>query len=357
MIDNGIYPDGYEYPDGRVPQDPSNFEAMMQVLSNRRPSLSPSVFPDERYREFRRADAQVSSENRATHKVIPMIQGTVRDGRCVAGDVPFNNMANLMSGKLHSAKPDVYYGTRPERLSSGVRAKLSQYVEPSSFTTRPIAPNFFVEAKGPSGSAAVARNQACYDGALGARAMHRLRTYGDATPTYDNNADTISTILQSGQLRIFAHHAAQPNGSSTDPEYYMTQLGAYAMTHNADTLRQGITAFRNAQEWTEDQRNTAIDHANAVWNAEQSAGHQGDTDADEDEDDEVGDDELTGVDPLLSSFTPETSFPSVKRSSRSVLSAIRDRESSPDELASDWRSPLQGFQKRPAHQRGGRKRR
>jgi hypothetical protein len=41
----------------------------------------------------------------------------------------------------------------------------------------PIAPNFFLAAKGPDGSAAVAKRQACYDGALGERGMHSLQSY------------------------------------------------------------------------------------------------------------------------------------------------------------------------------------
>jgi hypothetical protein len=38
----------------------------------------------------------------------------------------------------------------------------------------PIAPSFFVTVKGPDGSAAVAKRQASYDGALGVRGTHSL---------------------------------------------------------------------------------------------------------------------------------------------------------------------------------------
>ena len=42
------------------------------------------------------------------------------------------------------------------------------------------------------GKMPIARLQACYDGVLGARAMHRRRNFGNDI-VYDNNAHTVST--------------------------------------------------------------------------------------------------------------------------------------------------------------------
>ncbi len=102
------------------------------MLAQPRPSLSPTVFPEEKFEEFALADAQVSSENKATRKVIPMIQGTIQDERCIEGDVPFNNLADMMRGKSHKPKPDIYYGSRPELLDLGVRNELGPYIVPST---------------------------------------------------------------------------------------------------------------------------------------------------------------------------------------------------------------------------------
>jgi hypothetical protein len=59
-----------------------------------------------------------------------------------------------------------------------VRDALSRHIIPLTQDDLPIVPNFFLEVKGPDGSVAVARRQACYDGALGARGMHELQAYG-----------------------------------------------------------------------------------------------------------------------------------------------------------------------------------
>ncbi|KAF1951278.1 hypothetical protein CC80DRAFT_424979, partial [Byssothecium circinans] len=53
-------------------------------------------------------------------------------------------------------------------LSRQVRTKLSSLIIPSTQHDLLIALNFFLAAKGPNGLLAVARRQACYDGALGA---------------------------------------------------------------------------------------------------------------------------------------------------------------------------------------------
>lgn len=52
-----------------------------------------------------------------------------------------------------------------------------------------------MEVKGPDGSGAVAKRQACYDGAVGARGIHALRSFGveDSKTVYDNHAYTITT--------------------------------------------------------------------------------------------------------------------------------------------------------------------
>ncbi|KAI0187943.1 hypothetical protein F4808DRAFT_466292 [Astrocystis sublimbata] len=43
----------------------------------------------------------------------------------------------------------------------------SRRIVPSTQPDLPVAPNFFLAAKGPDGSLAVVERQACYDGALG----------------------------------------------------------------------------------------------------------------------------------------------------------------------------------------------
>src|SRR5579862_7218344 len=91
----------------------------------------------------------------------------------------------------------------------------------------------------------------CYDGALGARGVQMLQSFGrDAQASYDNNAYTISsTYHHTGLLKMYTHHPTQPKAPGGEPEYNMTQLGAWALTGSPETFRQGASAFRNARDW------------------------------------------------------------------------------------------------------------
>ena len=269
LIDNGVYPDEYEYPDGRVPPEPDNLEEINEILIQPRSSLSPSRFSNEKFREFKRADAHVSKENKATKTVIPIIEGKIKDSKCVEGDILFTNLAPLTNDELKAAKPDLYYGARPEQLNRRVRDELSGHIIPSTQEDLPAAPNFFLAAKGPDGSLAVAGRQACYDGALGARGMHSLQLYGQDKPAYDNKAYTITSIYHGGTLKMYTSHPTQSTSPGGRPEYYMNQLNTWGMTGNAETCRQGTTAYRNARDWAKEQRDEAIKRANERVNESQ----------------------------------------------------------------------------------------
>ncbi|KAL1952989.1 hypothetical protein VTO42DRAFT_3785 [Malbranchea cinnamomea] len=176
LIDHGVYPPAYEYPDGRRPPKPRNWEEINERLARPRPSLSPSRFSEEAFENFTRADAHASKEKPVITSVIPIIEGNIGDPKCAGGEYVFGNLAPLTDGTLAQAKPDHFYGARPEHLHRQICNELSNHIIPSTQDDLPMLPNFFLEAKGPDGSLAVATRQACYHGALGARGMHSLQS-------------------------------------------------------------------------------------------------------------------------------------------------------------------------------------
>ncbi|KAF2182612.1 hypothetical protein K469DRAFT_585737 [Zopfia rhizophila CBS 207.26] len=335
LIDNDVYPDEYEYPDGSVPAEPNKWEEINQILSQPRPSLSPSQFSDGEFRKFKRADAHAPKEKQVSESVIPIIEGRIEDGKCRSGGIPFTNLDPLTDGTLKPGNPDIYYGARPEQLDRQVRDKLSGQIIPSTQHDLPIAPNFFLAAKGPDGSLAVAGRQACYDGALGARGMHSLRSYGEDEPVYDNNAYTITSIYHGGQLKMYTSHLTQPSSPGGSPEYHMTQINTWGMTGNADTFRQGARAYRNARDWAKELRDGAISQANERANHVQARVPAVDasgvslapsfvTDASE---------EPYTIEPLS-----EESRTSVNEGSNTTADS-QESETSTDELALDYRLP------------------
>ncbi|POR38763.1 Uncharacterized protein TPAR_01048 [Tolypocladium paradoxum] len=264
LISHGIYPDGYEYPDGRMLPEPDNLDEITQALGQRRRSLSPSQFSTDDFKRFKRASAHSTNETLVTTSVIPILEGDIGDSRCVNADILFANLEHLTDGSLVVAKPDRYYGSRPETLDSKVRRELHHYIVPSTQEDLPLAPNFFLEVKGPDGTMSVATRQASYDGALGERGILRLQSYGQADPVYDNNAHTITSIYSSGAIKIFAVHAVQSNASppAPQPEYVMTGVGSYSIDGDMDSFRRGVAAYRNSRDWAKRQREEAIRRAN-----------------------------------------------------------------------------------------------
>ncbi|KAH8706062.1 hypothetical protein BGW36DRAFT_354439 [Talaromyces proteolyticus] len=261
LIDHGIFPHRYKFPNGHVPSKPDNWDDMLQRLAEPRSSLSPSRFAEEDYEEFLQADADASKERQVTENVIPFIEGKNTDSKCIGGGIPFRNLDHLTDGTLVPGNPDRYYGARPEQLNRQIRNELDGQIVPSTQHDLPIAPNFFLAAKGPDGSASVARRQASYDGALGARGIQSLQAYKQSEPKFNNNAYTLTSIYHNGQLQMFTSHPSKST-TSDQSEYHMTQIKGWSMTSDSDAFREGATWYRNGRDWAKEQRDDAIKKAN-----------------------------------------------------------------------------------------------
>ncbi len=262
LIDFGVYPDRYEYPDGRRPSHPENINEIRQVLAQRRESLSPPQFQEEEFEKFERADAHATEERQITTSVIPVVQGHVRDSKCVSGEIPFTNLDHLTDGSLVPGNPDLYYGARPKQLDRQVRADLSGHIIPSTQEDLPLAPNFFLTVKGPDGTTAVAKRQLMYDMSLGARGFQSLQSYTAGQPVFDHKAYTIGGTYLYGQLTMYTCHPIQAISRGARPEFVMTQVRAYILTNDADAFRVGAGAYRNGMDWAKVQRDEAIRRAN-----------------------------------------------------------------------------------------------
>ncbi|KAK5093388.1 hypothetical protein LTS08_008925, partial [Lithohypha guttulata] len=264
LVDHGVFPANYKYPDGRIPPLPRNWSEINERLVVPRRSLSPSRVSGEDFQKFQTADGDAFKEKQVSESVISIIDGQDRNGQCKSGGVAFRNLEPLTDGTIKPGNPDIYEGARPEQIDRRVRDELRGMIIPTTQEELPVCPNFFVAAKGPDGSLAVAMRQACYDGALGARGMHSLQTYGSIQSVPDNSAHTVTAIYHGGTLKIYTVSRAEAVHPRGHPEYYMHQLNTWGMTGNLETFRQGVTAFRNARDWAEQQRNEAIAHANNI---------------------------------------------------------------------------------------------
>lgn len=262
LIDNGVYPDGYEDSNGDAPE-PRNIEAIRECLARSRSSLSPSRFDQAAFKQFQRSNRGASSEQLVMDDVMPTIRGNPSTNFHRAGNTLFNNLIEL-APNITDSKADGYDGARTSEIALPVRRDLDGYIVPSTWNHLPAAPNNLTEVKGPAGRSDHLRRQATYAGGVGARGMFKLQNYGNETPVYDGNAYTLVQTYHAGEgsLRVYATHPMQSATGQT--EYYTTQLRSYAMTDTPESFRQGAAAFRNSRDLSKEQRDSFIASANAT---------------------------------------------------------------------------------------------
>lgn len=260
MIDHNIYPDEYSHGDNRPAQEPGNSHDIQASMALPRASLSPSHFSDSHFRDFKRKN-KTPSEGTMMQLVIPIIAGTADIPN--EGHLPFTNLDSMTGGATVKAVPDYFDGAHPGDLDGEVRRMLSTTIVPTKHPHVPIAQNFFLEAKAPTGGAHVALRQALHDGACGARAMHDLQNFGEEEPVYDGNTYTYSSTYHDGILRFFQHHITAPITPGGRPEYHMTRLDGFDLTSKRKTCVEGIAAFRNLRDHAKRDRDHFIERANA----------------------------------------------------------------------------------------------
>ncbi|KAA6408245.1 MAG: hypothetical protein FRX48_07987 [Lasallia pustulata] len=258
LVDHGIYPHGYDHGDGSV--YPDNWEEINERLAQPRPSLSPSRFPREAFLNFNKTNKQALTENTVMIKAFPIIAGTA--DILSQENLYFGNLRDLTDGSITKAEPDFYDGSRPADLHKDIRKELGGYIVPSTNTAAPCLPNFFTEGKGQNGNPAVCERHALYDGAVGARGVHELRSYVDPETLHDSKAYTVTSTYHNSILRLYTTHSTPSTNPNRDYEFRMTQLRGWDMTGSADTFRQGAGALRNARDWAKEKREEIITAAN-----------------------------------------------------------------------------------------------
>ena len=109
--------------------EPRNWDYINERLAQPRSSLSPSKFSKEQHKAFVRIDAGAAKEGQVKKSVIPIIEGTIKDPKTTSGEIPFTNLAPLVTDQnLVRGNPDIYHGARPEQLERRVRDELGHYI-------------------------------------------------------------------------------------------------------------------------------------------------------------------------------------------------------------------------------------
>lgn len=263
LVDLGVYPERYKFQSGQMSPSPANLEAIKQRLIRHRPSLSSLQFSESSFDDFMEKCATAVTEARSVMKILPEILGQTDDQHFSESGVEFTHLEKFDKG-LTFPKPDLYYEPKPDQIDERIRDELGQYIVPSSNTSFPAAPNYFVETKGKSGNIDVGERQIRYYLAAGTRGMQSLQNYGAREVKYDNNAYTFGCLYHNGNIRIYVTHPARPVTTRGTPRYYMTLVAGFDIAISVKHFREGVGAFRNARDFAKELRDQFIDKANGL---------------------------------------------------------------------------------------------
>ena len=155
LIDHHIYPEGYNYPDGRSTPEPDNMDEILQKLKAPRASLSPSLFARPEFRSFKQNNTQAVREKKVMRTVVPVLGGN--------SDIPneqdalFTKLTAITDDTIPRPMPDYFDGARREDIHGAVKNELEKTIIPTGHAQDPVLSNFFLEAKGRRGGADVAQ--------------------------------------------------------------------------------------------------------------------------------------------------------------------------------------------------------
>ena len=233
-----------------------NLQEIREALAVPLPGDLHSQYTEDAFETFSASYWGAMSEGDVLANVVPTLLGQNVANYDTARNLIFGNIKPLTDGSLVAPKPDLYDGVNPTTLDKAIREELADVIVPSKAGGNPVVPNFFFEIAGPKSRAKVAELRARYYGAIGARAIHALQSYGKQPPVYDGKAYTFSSVYHRGILEIFAHHLTASTAPGGAPEYHMTQLRSMSLKDDREALIKGVTALQNcralAKRWRDE---------------------------------------------------------------------------------------------------------
>lgn len=259
LIDAKYYPHDHGCSNNNRPL-PNNLDEIHERLHERRPSLSQSRFTDDDFQHFKDLNESALTQAHAMSRIFPIIRG--REAVASGQGYLFGNMDPLAEN-ISRAIPGYFNGSYPENVRGEVRADLKMYIVPSSNDSRPLLPNFFSEV---GTNPSMMERRITQVLGYGARSMYKIQSYRQGQSVFDGNAYTIGSTYSYGKnagiLRLYTMHPTGPAGPNGEPKYWTNEIMTFAMTKDADAFRNGAAAFRNAQDWAKEQRDTFIELAN-----------------------------------------------------------------------------------------------
>ncbi len=243
------------------------------MLKQSRQSIERSTTIKDDYEKLKRSERADPSDDEITQNVLPLIFGSTQIIPHQVNKV-CTNFAPLTDGTLCQAKPGLFDGVKRKDVHESVLHSIGTEIAPTTETSSPILPNFFMEVQGYMGSHFKLMMRSLYDGALGARAVSAAQSFigGEAR---QHDGEGFSMVATYGPYPGFLHlnvtHRTKDEESGK-PRYRERMLGSWKLTESMEDFVRGVTALRNAREWARDERTRLVAQMNST--AAQAGGAQ-----------------------------------------------------------------------------------
>ena len=220
---------------------PGYFNELRQILQKPRPELQ--IIQQGDFLDFCQKIEEVKSEHQLSKDITSPLLGLLPPDTVRAPNCLINGLRKFRPD-IKDAKPNVYDSHPYGLVDDMVETDLKILIQPDS-SEQGIAPNNFVELKGPGGSWRTGMNQILHYGALGSRAMHELLNYGEDKPVFDGvPVPRAFSTLYCSQVVFFHAHHVEP-GPNLEPYYYTTCIDIMTPALSKDDYIATLSATRN----------------------------------------------------------------------------------------------------------------
>lgn len=256
----------YDMEDAVFTSPPSNHIEMTKALSKRRGSLDDDTELEKLRLDFITAQEAASPEDTQSQEHYSTLN-------CRSHKLPVTNVANnkhfiaiksLPEGLNTQCAPDRAEGLPNIAVPRAVLDAIGGYKDPGPDV--PVAPNFFMEAKGPAGKLWVMKNQIFWDLFVGGRAMQRLLQFSATDPkefSYDLECHTLGFTLFANVLTLYTVHPLFDNDMPGEgwAIFLMRAWVLHDPVGGLGVFREALTWYHNASDWALVERPKALEQA------------------------------------------------------------------------------------------------
>ncbi|RAH86058.1 hypothetical protein BO86DRAFT_406476 [Aspergillus japonicus CBS 114.51] len=253
---------------------PRNFVTLRERFEETRPSVKRLDKNDQKV--WLKACRNFGKRRAKFNDALDMLLGEASETVLTYESEPITGLAPLVQG-MFLAQPsyfdcgDFYALDADGRIAND----LKDYILPAT-DAYGVVPNFFVQLQLDDNADEPAELRAMHYGALGARAVQKLRFHAREDEAWmDENAYSIVVVVFEESVTIYGVYMMKPEDESREADYQLTDLYYSRLDRGVGQFRKAVAAVRNARDVAKEWREYFMDMATRALEGDSGALSQG----------------------------------------------------------------------------------